>query len=101
MADTQTAVKVVNNEAPKDVAPPNKPADAPTTTVAAPKADAWYSKWWSGVRTCCGRTDPKDLPSGKADGNAVGKVDVKNNKTTAEADAKKNEVVKETKTAAT
>lgn len=90
MADTQTAVKDAKVEATTNVATAKKEADVPKKAVVeAKKENAWYSKWWSGVKTCCGRTDPKDLSGAKTDGKTDGKAVVK---TTAETDANKTAV---------
>jgi hypothetical protein len=90
MADTQTAVKDAKLEAPANVAPVKKEAEVPRKpAVEAKKEGAWYSKWWSGVKTCCGRADPKDLTAAQTAGKTDNKAVVK---TTAETDANKTAV---------
>merc|ERR1712085_180879 len=48
---TEQATTPVQNGNPTNAGKDTKAADAA-------KKPAWYSNWWSGVKTCCGRTDP-------------------------------------------
>jgi hypothetical protein len=105
MADTQIAQKEVKNEATKEVVQPKKEGGTQKAPAAvAQKGDAWYSKWWSGVKGCCGRTDPKDLAEAKTDGKTTAEADAKNTETgtkKTETGTKKTEIgTKETKTTA-